>query len=89
MGCLPSVLRVRTEGQHVPEFSVGQLGEPPFRGGSHHLAGGFPLDFDHEIDAVLQRAGADQLVDVDVPGLADAEGPVGGLFSTAGFHHRS
>ena len=79
MGCPPSVLRGRAEGQHVPEFSVGELGEPPLGCGSHHLAGGLLLDFDHEVDAVLEGTGADQLVDVDIPGLADAEGPVGGL----------
>ena len=74
-----SVCRRGAEGQHFPQFGVRQFGEPPLRGGAHHLVGGLLLGLNHGVDAVFEGAGADHLVDVDVPRLTDAEGAVGGL----------
>ena len=66
--------RVRTDAQVVG----GQLGEPAFAG-ADDLLGQRLLLLDHRVDPLLQRADADELADLDVPPLADAERPVGGL----------
>ena len=42
------------------------------------------LALDHPVDALLERADADELADLDVASLADAERPVGGLVLDGG-----
>jgi hypothetical protein len=43
------------------------------------MGGQAPFLLDHPVDALLQRAHADQLADLHVAALADPEHPVGGL----------
>ena len=42
----------------------------------HHRLRDLLLALDHLIDPVLQRPRAEELVDLDPPGLSDPEGPV-------------
>ena len=79
---------LRAQAEHVSQFVVGQFGQPALAGPDHPLGSGL-LGLDHQVDPLLQGAGAHELVHLDVAGLTDAEGPVRAWFSTAGFHQRS
>ena len=74
----PASTASRRERDELGELLVGQLGDPALAGADDG-AGELLLLVDHPVDPFLQRAAADELVDLHVPRLADAEGAVGRL----------
>src|SRR5437899_504595 len=67
-----------TQGEQFLELLVGQLGQPVLARADNFLGDGL-LPLDHFVDLLLQRADADEFVDLDVAILADAERAVGRL----------
>src|SRR3954451_24660474 len=69
---------LRGKGDELPELAGGHLGQPALAGADDQLRQR-PFLGDEPVDALLERADADELAHLDVPPLADPEGPVGGL----------
>ena len=61
------------------QFGIGHFGEQFLRAAFEQVGGQLAFFVDQGVDAFLDRAAADELVDQDVALLADAEGPVGRL----------
>src|SRR6266545_7762600 len=76
--CLLLAHRFGSECDQLAEPLGGQLREPALAAADDQL-GERLLLLDQRVDALLQRADADQLADLDVLALADAEGAVGRL----------
>src|ERR1700712_5786709 len=68
----------RVEGEQLAQLVGAQIGDPvlPL---ADHRGGQRLLPLDHRVDLLLERARTDELADLDVAGLADAEGAVGRL----------
>ena len=68
----------------VEKLLVAELGDPVLAAGADDVFSDFLLAIDEGVDALLDGADADELVDDDVLFLADAEGAVGGLVLDGG-----
>src|ERR671914_2982856 len=66
------------QGKDFPQFLVRKLGQPTFTCTNNFYCY-FLLALDHFINLLFQGSPTDELVDLNVPGLADAERPVSGL----------
>lgn len=67
------------QAHEVENLAVAQVGDPVLAARADDILGQFFFAVDEGVDPLLDRAGADQLVDDDVLLLADAEGAVGCL----------
>src|SRR5438128_10049198 len=63
------------QGKQVPQLCRRKLGDPALAGADDAL-GQRQLALDQRVDSLLHGAGADKLVEVDVPLLPDPEGAV-------------
>ena len=69
----------RVQGYQPQELAVVELGEPDLVRPLEELPRELLLLFQHGVDALLHRTPAHELVHQHPAGLADPEGPVGGL----------
>ena len=72
------------ERYEVEQLFVAQLGEAQFGAAFEQVLNERLLRLDQLVDFILHGAAAEEFVHEDVAGLADAEGPIGGLI----FHRR-
>ena len=63
----------------LQELVVSHLGQQDLATAFEQILGELALGVNELIDPFFDRPAADELVDQDVPGLSDAERPVGGL----------
>src|SRR6185437_1423006 len=64
--------------EYLPQVVRGQLREPALAIADYEIGQGLLL-LDHLVDLLFQGPGADELAYLHVPGLANAERPIGGL----------
>src|SRR5512139_2750128 len=70
--------RFLAQREDLADLPVGKLREPALAC-AHYLFSELLLACDHLVNLLLEGAGADELVDLDVPPLADAKRAVGSL----------